>query len=225
MSNPYGTPRLSGLPQDMVRFQSSCAGACAAAGAASTIRRDANASARPLHSTLSRLRNGEKRNPNRVAGNYQYEDPSYENVHVQWQNGFEFGRSRDYDPNSTYHQQRPLLQRARSESPTFSNQQRRLQRQGAQAQQQSQQPKPPGSPDPYKNYKLNADNNTFKPKPIAADELEGAVGGAVAEIALPEVDIEVVDPVSLSDNETETTSSQNNLPSTTNSNNPNEHND
>lgn len=225
MSNPYGTPRLSGLPQDMVRFQSSCAGACAAAGAASTIRRDANASARPLHSTLSRLRNGEKRNPNRVAGNYQYEDPSYENVHVQWQNGFEFGRSRDYDPNSTYHQQRPLLQRARSESPTFSNQQRRLQRQGAQAQQQSQQPKPPGSPDPYKNYKLNADNNTFKPKPIAADELEGAVGGAVAEIALPEVDIEVVDPVSLSDNETETTSSQNNLPSTTNSNNLNEHND
>jgi len=226
MSNPYGTPRLSGLPQDMVRFQSSCAGACAAAGAASTIRRDTNASARPLHSTLSRLRNGaEKRNPNRLAGNYQYEDPSYENVHVQWQNGFEFGRSRDYDPNSTYHQQRPMLQRARSESPTFSNQQRRLQRLSAQAQQQSQQAMPPGSPDPYKNYKLNADNNSFKPKPTAAEELEGAVGGAVAEIAAPEVDIEVVDLVSCSDNETETTNSQNNPSGTTSSSNVNEHND
>ncbi|KAH8413212.1 hypothetical protein KR009_008846 [Drosophila setifemur] len=222
MSNPYGTPRLGGLPQDMVRFQSSCAGACAAGGA-STIRRDNIASARPLHSTLSRLRNGtEKRNQAGLAGNYRYEDPSYENVHVQWQNGFEFGRSRDYDPNPNYHQHRPMLQRARSESPTFSNQQRRLQRQAAQAQQQA---KPPKSPDPYKNYKLNVENNTFKPKPTAAEELEGAVGGAVAEIAPCELEPEAVDPVNLSDNETETTSSQNNPPGTNNSCNLSEQND
>lgn len=154
-----------------------------------------------------------------MVGNYRYEDPSYENVHVQWQNGFEFGRSRDYDPNPNYHQQRPMLQRARSESPTFSNQQRRLQRQAAQAQQQQQQQqqsKPPGSPDPYKNYKLNTENNSFKPK--VAEELEGAVGGAVVEkAASPEVELEVVDPVNLSDNETETTSSSpNNLPGSSN---------
>ncbi|KAH8324556.1 hypothetical protein KR074_011067 [Drosophila pseudoananassae] len=211
MSNPYGTPRLGGLPQDMVRFQgSSCAGGC---GATSTMgRRENGGSNRPLHSTLSRLRSGaEKRNQGAgVVGNYRYEDPSYENVHVQWQNGFEFGRSRDYDPNPNYAQQRPMLQRARSESPTFSNQQRRLQRQAAQAQQQ-QQAKPPGSPDPFKNYKLNAENNSFKPK--VAEELEGAVGGAVVEkAASPEVDLEAVDPVNLSDNETETSSSSPNNP-------------
>lgn len=235
MSNPYGTPRLGvGLPQDMVRFQSSCAGgACTAAGAAAaTMRRENNAAGRPLHSTLSRLRmNGgaERRNQNAVAAaNYRYEDPSYENVHVQWQNGFEFGRSRDYDPNSIYQQQqqqRPMLQRARSESPTFSNQQRRLQRQAAQAAQAQQQlkPPPPGSPDPFKNYKLNAENNSFKPKSAsAAEELEGAVGGAVggAVVELPPLELEpeaAVDPVNLSDNEAEAMSGQNNPSGSTNS--------
>ncbi|EDW39735.1 GL15763 [Drosophila persimilis] len=214
MSNPYGTPRLGGLPQDMVRYQSSCTGSCAASTASSTMRRDPNAAARPLHSTLSRLRSGaDKRNPNgAAASNYRYEDPSYENVHVQWQNGFEFGRSRDYDP--TYHQ-RPMLQRARSESPTFSNQQRRLQRQAAQAQQQAQ-PSAAKPGDPFKNYKLNTENNSFKPKPPVPvelpDELEGAVGGAAVEVSVAEVEAELpVDPpVNLSDNETETTNSQTN---------------
>ncbi|KAH8246497.1 hypothetical protein KR038_005803 [Drosophila bunnanda] len=226
MSNPYGTPRLGvGLPQDMVRFQSSCSGgACTAAGAAaSTMRRDTTG--RPLHSTLSRLRmnGGERRNQNAVAAaNYRYEDPSYENVHVQWQNGFEFGRSRDYDPNSIYHQQqqqqRPMLQRARSESPTFSNQQRRLQRQAAQAAQAQLKPPPPGSPDPFKNYKLNAENNSFKPKSAAsAEELEGAVGGAVVEMPPLELDAESVDPVNLSDNETEAIGGQSNTSNSTSS--------
>ncbi|KAH8333930.1 hypothetical protein KR059_004589 [Drosophila kikkawai] len=226
MSNPYGTPRLGvGLPQDMVRFQSSCSGgACTAGGAtASTMRRDATG--RPLHSTLSRLRmnGGERRNQNAVAAaNYRYEDPSYENVHVQWQNGFEFGRSRDYDANPIYHQQqqqqRPMLQRARSESPTFSNQQRRLQRQAAQAAQAQLKPPPPGSPDPFKNYKLNAENNSFKPKSVAAaEELEGAVGGAVVEMPPLELDAEPVDPVNLSDNEAEAIGGQSNTSNSTNS--------
>nr|XP_032294382.1 ring canal kelch protein [Drosophila virilis] len=182
MSNPYGTPRLGlgTLPQDMMRYQ----------GSTASMRRDANgAAARPLHSNLSRLRCGADKRQNLTAGNscssssYRHEDPSYENVHVQWQNGFEFGRSREYDA-SYNQQQRPLLQRARSESPTFSNQQRRMQSAAAQVQAQNCQQSAKLA-DPFKNYELNVDNNSFKPKQPAAmelcDELEGAVGGAAAE--------------------------------------------
>jgi len=207
MSNPYGTPRLGlgPLPQDMMRFQ----GGCASAG---TVRRDVNAAARPLHSNLSRLRCGaEKRQNNFSTGSYRYEDPSYENVHVQWQNGFEFGRSRECDVSYNHQQQqqqqqRPLLQRARSESPTFSNQQRRMQRAAAQA--QAVTPKSSSKlADPFKNYELNADNNSFKPKQPTIellDDLEGAVGGAAAEI-VAELDVEPLEPMNLSDNETDTT--------------------
>lgn len=219
MSNPYGTPRLGlgPLPQDMMRY----AGGCASAG---SMRRDPNAASRPLHSNLSRLRCGaDKRQSNTMgssSSSYRHEDPSYENVHVQWQNGFEFGRSREYDTSySNNHQQqqqqqlqqqRPLLQRARSESPTFSNQQRRMQRAAAQAQSTQKSSK---LADPFKNYELNADNNSFKPKQAApvelSDELEGAVGGAATEAqAGLELDAnESVEPIiSISiDNETDTT--------------------
>lgn len=99
-------------------------------------------------------------------------ESNYENVHVQFQN-FEFGRSRE---------DRPTLTRARSESPTFSQ---RLKRQ------QNHHVK---FPDPFKNYELNTENNSFKPKalqakiqkvepsekpvdPIEIVEEEGAVGG------------------------------------------------
>ncbi|KAM8717339.1 hypothetical protein ACLKA7_004092 [Drosophila subpalustris] len=208
MSNPYGTPRLGlgPLPQDMMRFQ----GGCASAG---TVRRDVNAAARPLHSNLSRLRCGaDKRQNNSTPGSYRYEDPSYENVHVQWQNGFEFGRSREYDASYNHQQQqqqqRPLLQRARSESPTFSNQQRRMQRAAAQAQSQSVTPKSSSKlADPFKNYELNAENNSFKPKQPTielADDMEGAVGGAATE-NVDELDVEPLEPMNLSDNETDTT--------------------
>ncbi|KAH8392454.1 hypothetical protein KR215_008912, partial [Drosophila sulfurigaster] len=212
MSNPYGTPRLGlgPLPQDMMRFH----GGCASAG---TMRRDVNATNRPLHSNLSRLRSGaEKRqaNSSTASSSYRYEDPSYENVHVQWQNGFEFGRSREYDASYNHQQQqqlplqqRPLLQRARSESPTFSNQQRRMQRAAAQAQAQGTPKSSSKLADPFKNYELNAENNSFKPKQPAAEELEGAVGGAAAEGggSIAELDVELMEPMNLSDNETDTT--------------------
>lgn len=105
-------------------------------------------------------------------------ESNYENVHVQFQN-FEFGRSRE-------ERDRPALIRARSESPTFSQ---RLKRQ------QSHHAK---FPDPFKNYELNTENNSFKPKALQAkiqkveavdkqhvlvdpidilEEEEGAVGG------------------------------------------------
>lgn len=211
MSNPYGTPRLGlgPLPQDMMRYQ----GGCASAG---SMRRDPNAASRPLHSNLSRLRCGADKRQNNTMGSssYRHEDPSYENVHVQWQNGFEFGRSREYDTSySNNHQQqqqqRPLLQRARSESPTFSNQQRRTQRAAAQAKSTQKSSK---LADPFKNYELNADNNSFKPKQAApvelSDELEGAVGGAANEATGLELDAnEPVEPIISisSDNETDTT--------------------
>ena len=126
MANPYGTPRLTGLPQDIVRFN---ARAEMHASSSTAYRRHNELNnARPQHNTLNRLREAE---PSPYAR--RYEDPSYENVHVQWQNGFEFGRSRDYDhslatatacsasaayasPNTT----RAPLQRARSESPNLS---------------------------------------------------------------------------------------------------------
>lgn len=220
MSNPYGTPRLGlgPLPQDMMRYQ----GGCASAG---SVRRDPNAASRPLHSNLSRLRCGTDKRQNNTMGSssYRHEDPSYENVHVQWQNGFEFGRSREYDSSySNNHQQqqqqlqqqqqqRPLLQRARSESPTFSNQQRRMQRAAAQAQNSQKSSK---LADPFKNYELNADNNSFKPKQAApvelSDELEGAVGGAatepVGDLDANEPTVEPIIAIS-SDNETDTTTS------------------
>lgn len=212
MSNPYGTPRLGlgTLPQDMMRYQ----------GSSASMRRDAtNPTARPLHSNLSRLRCGADKRPNRTAetsSSYRHEDPSYENVHVQWQNGFEFGRSREYDGN--YNQQRPLLQRARSESPTFSNQQRRMQRAAAQAQAQAQSHNAQHSAklaDPFKGYELNVDNNSFKPKQPTAmemcDELEGAVGGAAAESDAEQT----LENLNASDNETETTTTTTTSASTT----------
>lgn len=125
MGNPYGTPRLSGLPQDIVRFNARAE--MHASSSAAYRRHNELNNSRPQHNTLNRLREGE---PSPYIR--RYEDPSYENVHVQWQNGFEFGRSRDYDHSlatattgsaSAYpslNMTRAPLQRARSESPNLS---------------------------------------------------------------------------------------------------------
>lgn len=118
-------------PQDLVRFNGR---------AEMHTRRDP--SGRPLRSTLSRLRESE-------CPTLRREENNYENVHVQFQNGFEFGRSRD---NCNYERSN-LIQRsrARSESPTFS--------QRVTCNQQQRQ-----YSDPFKSYELNTENNTFKPR-------------------------------------------------------------
>lgn len=181
MTNPYYTPRLGGMmPHDLVRFSAANAemhAPCAAAAAA--LRRDLNMRPR----ALNRLRESEQANRSNAA-THRYEDPSYENVHVHWQNGFEFGRSRDYEHGHQTATNRPQLQRARSESPSFSTQQRRM-RQSANV------AAPTGNSvastaggsavnysDHFKNYVLNAENNTFKPKLAKVENGEGANGSA-----------------------------------------------
>lgn len=175
--NPYGTPRLAGLPQDIVRFN---ARAEMHAAPASYRRPNDSISTRPLHNALNRLREADTYTGGTTR---RYEDPSYENVHVQWQNGFEFGRSRDYDHSlattgSTYQSQSPVtgrapLQRARSESPTLSGQRntqsRRLRgnvnsslKTGCSSTNRTK------FKDSYRNYELN----TFKPKLSKAETLD-----------------------------------------------------
>lgn len=167
MSNPYYTPRLGGMmPHDLMRFSAANAEIHAPCAAASTaLRRDLNMRPR----ALNRLREYEQNR--RDTATHRYEDPSYENVHVHWQNGFEFGRSRDYEHN---HQNatgttRPQLQRARSESPNFNTQQRRIRQNSTATQSGNNVPPAAGFSttkyiDTFKNYVLNAENNTFKPK-------------------------------------------------------------
>lgn len=130
------------LPQDIVRFNGR---------AEMHARRDP--SGRPLRSTLSRLKESE------LPCRQRIEENNYENVHVHWQNGFEFGRSRDNqglqpEPSSS---SRPTLTRARSESPNFSQRMRK-------------QRKDAKYSDPFKNYELNTENNTFKPRSSGARE-------------------------------------------------------
>uniref|UniRef100_A0A0K8UMG6 Ring canal kelch protein n=3 Tax=Bactrocera latifrons TaxID=174628 RepID=A0A0K8UMG6_BACLA len=172
MSNPYYTPRLGGMmPHDLMRFSAANAEMHAPCAAASTaLRRDLNMRPR----ALNRLREYEQ-NRREVATN-RYEDPSYENVHVHWQNGFEFGRSREYDHNyqNATGTTRPQLQRARSESPNFNTQQRRM-RQNYNATQSGNNVAPAAGysttkyVDIFKNYVLNAENNTFKPKLVKSE--------------------------------------------------------
>lgn len=178
----YGTPRLSGLPQDIVRFNARAEmHSSSTAGMNAPYRRLQDG--RPLHSTLNRLREADNYGTNATAR--RYEDPSYENVHVQWQNGFEFGRSRDYDhslaapPYQSPVTNRAPLQRARSESPTLSGQRnntqtRRLRSNTATHKTASREK----FKDPFRNYELNSENNTFKPKLAKAETLDvvGAAG-------------------------------------------------
>lgn len=191
--NPYDTPRLSGIPHDIVRFNgraemhAPCGGAAAATAG---VRRDATG--RPLRSTLNRLRGNDfNTTTNRVN---RHEDPSYENVHVQWHNGFEFGRSRDCE--QTYQlqqQQRPILQRARSESPNFSTAgQRRMHqtntKSNGNATTNGGNVKSAKYADPFKNYELNAENNTFKPKLAKIEAVD-----CVEALILPAVVMEISD--------------------------------
>ncbi|XP_017492629.1 PREDICTED: ring canal kelch protein-like [Rhagoletis zephyria] len=183
MSNPYYTPRLGNMmPHDLVRFSAANAemhAPCAAAAAA--LRRDLNMRPR----ALNRLRESEQASRCDVTTTHRYEDPSYENVHVHWQNGFEFGRSRDYEHShqSANGTTRPQLQRARSESPSFSTQQRRMRQNVNGAATNSNNAATaavnniPKYGDPFKNYVLNAENNTFKPKLAKVENGEGANGG------------------------------------------------
>lgn len=175
--NPYGTPRLTGLPQDIVRFN---ARAEMHAAPASYRRPNDSISTRPLHNALNRLREADTYTGGTTR---RYEDPSYENVHVQWQNGFEFGRSRDYDHSlattgATYQSQSPVtgrapLQRARSESPTLSGQ-RNTQSRRLRGNVNSSHKTGCSSTnrtkfkDSYRNYELN----TFKPKLSKAETLD-----------------------------------------------------
>ncbi|KNC22399.1 Ring canal kelch protein, partial [Lucilia cuprina] len=206
MANPYGTPRLTGLPQDIVRFNAR-AEMHAAATTYSRRQNDLNTS-RPMHNTLNRLREAE---PSPYAR--RYEDPSYENVHVQWQNGFEFGRSRDYDhsiaasaatgPYQSPAAQRAPLQRARSESPTLN------QRSNAYASRrlravnnnlttnQTVNINPSSSSnasnnnnsvkfkESYRNFEKSSDNSNIKPNLMKAETLD--VVESVATLALPKL--------------------------------------
>lgn len=181
MANPYSTPRLSGLPQDIVRFNGR-----AEMHSAATYRRQSelNTSSRPVHNTLNRLREAE---PSPYAR--RYEDPSYENVHVQWQNGFEFGRSRDYDHTGAYQSpaaQRAPLQRARSESPTLS------QRNNAYAASRRLRPTnnlgngpstSSSATNKFKESYRNMEASNFKPNLTKAETLE--VTENIASLALP----------------------------------------
>lgn len=154
-------PTNNQIGQDLVRFN----GINPMTNSVLHTRRDP--SGRPLRSTLSRLREseyhyqspgslrragGNNNANNNGAGNINDEN-NYENVHVHFQNGFEFGRSRENYDN------RPQLLRARSESPTFSQRvckQRNINSQYS---------------DPFKNYELNTENNTFKPKGLSEKKI------------------------------------------------------
>lgn len=177
MSNPYYTPRLGGMmPHDLMRFSAANADMHAPCAAATTaLRRDLNMRPR----ALNRLREYEQNR--RDTATHRYEDPSYENVHVHWQNGFEFGRSRDYDHNqqNSTGTPRPQLQRARSESPNFNTQQRRM-RQNSNPTQSSNNNVAPAAGygttkyvDTFKNYMLNTESNTFKPKLLKSENGDG----------------------------------------------------
>uniref|UniRef100_A0A1A9VXN3 BTB domain-containing protein n=1 Tax=Glossina austeni TaxID=7395 RepID=A0A1A9VXN3_GLOAU len=228
MTNPYATPRLSGLPQDIVRFNARAMCCNATPNQMSFRRQNSDLNNRPVHNTLNRLRETET-----FANSRRYEDPSYENVHVQWQNGFEFGRSRDQEHNAICGQNsaasyaitavnRNALQRARCDSPNLnqrvstniaSSQQKRL-RTNTNSSSSSNSSSSTGNSKfkDYRNYELNTESNTFKPKSnqnvkcdplmdsnasestnklidanvvILPEELEGAVGGTNQSPLLP----------------------------------------
>lgn len=190
-SNGPAVPIAQPLPQDIVRFNGR---------AEMHARRDP--SGRPLRSTLSRLRESELPCRNRI------EENNYENVHVHWQNGFEFGRSRDshalnqVEPSSSLSasssssssSNRPILTRARSESPNFSQRMRK-------------QRKDAKYSDPFKNYELNTENNTFKPRSLASrdrtngsynlredsstDEFQAAAAAVVETVSIESESIEI----------------------------------
>lgn len=105
-------------------------------------------SGRPLRSTLTRLRESECPSARRC-----FEESNYENVHVQFQNGFEFGRSRDmYESGRS-----TLPHRARSESPNFADRVCTQRHNSLCSTKYS---------DPFKNYELNTENNSFKPRTV-----------------------------------------------------------
>uniref|UniRef100_A0A1A9W0K6 BTB domain-containing protein n=1 Tax=Glossina brevipalpis TaxID=37001 RepID=A0A1A9W0K6_9MUSC len=179
MSNPYATPRLSGLPQDIVRFNARAMCCNATPNQMSFRRQNSDLNNRPVHSTLNRLRETET-----FVNSRRYEDPSYENVHVQWQNGFEFGRSRDQEHNAICGQNptasyaitpvnRNTLQRTKCDSPNLnqrvsnnaaSNQQKRLRTNTNSSSSSNSSSSNSKFKDPYRTYELNTENNTFKPK-------------------------------------------------------------
>lgn len=134
--------------QDLVRFNGR---------AEMHSKRDANG--KPICSNLARLKNSEYSSS---SSSFKREENNYENVHVQFHNGFEFGRSRDTSYDHRNSMQSMNLIRARSESPSFSQRVCKEQQNSSHSQYL----------DPFKNYELNAENNTFKPKNVGIGKMK-----------------------------------------------------
>lgn len=124
INNTYGTSNYNGsngggLPHDIVHFNARAEMCCPTTASHMFRRQHIDLNNRPLHNALNRLRETEI-----YANQRRFDESPYENVHVQWQNGFEFGRSREHERSlagprhSLTNSNRSPLQRARSESPS-----------------------------------------------------------------------------------------------------------
>lgn len=124
INNAYDTSNSGGnnnggLPHDIVHFNARAEMCCPTTNSHLFRRQHIDLNNRPLHNALNRLRETEI-----YANQRRFDEAPYENVHVQWQNGFEFGRSREHERHiagavhSLTNNIRSPLQRACSEPPS-----------------------------------------------------------------------------------------------------------